>query len=435
MVPRTGHGLGVAFISTYPPRECGIGTFTRDLADNLATCPEPVVVTIAAIDGTGERYAYDPSVRVQMEERDRASYLDAARRLDGMPEVDLVCVQHDFGKFGRWEHEFTEDYLLPMLDVLQKPVVVTMHSVLPRPNALMQRTVRGMAHRADALVVMASVARDILREDYGLRGDALAKVRQIPHGVPNRVAPSSHAVCEADKRAFGLAGHRVLSTFGLLGEGKGIEYAIEAMPALIAKYPGLLYLVIGETHPEVRKLRGERYRLELQARAKQLGVEEHVRFVDRFLSQQDLLRYLAVTDVYVTPYLARDQITSGTLAYALGSGKAIVSTPYLYATEVLADGRGVLAAFRSAVSLAQAVDAVLGNPEVRVSLECRAARYGKEMAWSLVAARYQVLFRQLLDQRDACVRQWSAWAVTPAPAVDSAVAVGAARAIPPDWKQ
>jgi glycosyltransferase involved in cell wall biosynthesis len=199
----------------------------------------------------------------------------------------------------------------------------------------------------------------------------------------------------------GLAGRTVMSTFGLLNEGKGIEYAIEALPMLVDKFPDLLYLVIGETHPEVRKLRGESYRNELRSLTRQLGMQGHVRFVNRFLSQKELVEYLAATDVYVTPYLSRYQITSGTLAYALGCGKAIVSTPYLYATEALAEGRGVLAEFRNAESIANAVSVILGDVEARRRVEERVADYGRSMAWPIVAQRYAELFCEIRDERQA----------------------------------
>ena len=407
--------LRVAFVSTYPPRACGIGTFTRDLAQGLQALPQPVGVAVAAINGAGEQYDYEPIVRLEMEEGNPQSYVEAALRLNRMRRVDLVSVQHDYGKFGVWRDQFEEDYLLPMLEALAKPVVVTMHSVAPNPNELMRRTVRGMGERVDAIVVMANLAKVLLQEEYGLGEAALARVRQIPHGVPACAGTRHPLSLEAAKRALGLSGHRVISTFGLLNEGKGIEYAIEAVPALVARYPDLVYLVIGETHPEVRKLRGEGYRNELLGLVRRLGVGRHVRFVNRFLAQAELVRYLAASDVYVTPYLSRYQITSGTLAYALGCGKAIVSTPYLYAAEALAEGRGLLAEFRNAESLAKAIDQVLGNPELRRHIERQAAAYGREMAWSAVAARYRQLFCAVLGReaspsptRDGPVDAWQA---------------------------
>jgi glycosyltransferase involved in cell wall biosynthesis len=416
--------IRVATVSTYPPRECGIGTFTRDLVQGLHALPQPVAITISAINGAGEQYDYDAAVRVQMEEGNPRSYLAAAESLNQMRAVDVVSIQHDFGKFGVWGDGFEEDYLVPMLQILRKPAVVTMHSVTPHPNELMRETVQGMGAFAQGIVVMANIAKVLLQEDYGLEDSALAKVRQIPHGVPACPHTRQSSTLEAAKRAAGLSGHRVLSTFGLINEGKGIEYVVEAMPGLVARYPDLLYLVIGQTHPEVRKLRGEGYRNELRALARRLGVEDHVRFVNRFLPQSELIRYLAASDVYVTPYLARYQITSGTLAYALGCGKAVVSTPYLYAAEALAEGRGLLAEFRNAESIGNAVDQLLGNPDLRHHVEAQAARYGREMAWSAVAARYRELFCELQGSRDAAVA--AAQSSSPVPAAVQPLAAGVA---------
>ncbi|HEY8741840.1 MAG TPA: glycosyltransferase family 4 protein [Chloroflexota bacterium] len=393
--------LRVAAVSTYPPRECGIGTFTRDLLHGLHTLPQPVAVSVGAINGAGEQYDYDATVQLQMEEGNPRSYLAAAHALNQMRTVDVVSIQHDFGKFGVWGDRFEEDYLVPMLRLLQKPTVVTMHSVTPHPNELMRQTVQGMGEHAQTIVVMANIAKVLLQEDYGLDDAALAKVQQIPHGVPRCPRTHASASLEAAKRAVGMQGRRVVSTFGLINEGKGIEYAIAAMPALVEQFPDLVYLVIGQTHPEVRKVRGEKYRNDLRALAQRLGIEEHVRFVNRFLPQGELIRYLAATDVYVTPYLSRNQITSGTLAYALGCGKAIVSTPYLYAAEALADGRGVLAEFRSAESLANAIQHILANPDVRHQVEHQAMRYGQEMGWPAVAASYRNLFCELRDEGSA----------------------------------
>lgn len=385
--------LEIACVSTFPPRACGIGTFTRDLVQGLRALPQPVGAVIAAINGDGEHYDYAPIVRVQMEEGDPASYVAAARRLNRMRRVEVVSLQHEFGKYGVWCEDVTyEDYVAPMLAAFDKPVVVTLHTIMPAPRAGAREAVQAMAEHAAAIVVMANVAQVLLKEDYGLDDRALAKVHHIPHGVPACVGTRTPRTLEAAKRAVGLAGHRVLSTFGLINAGKGIEYVIDAMPTLVAAYPDVLYLVIGETHPEVRKQEGERYRLELRARCRRLGVEQSVRFVNRFLPQAELVRYLAATDIYVTPYLSRDQITSGTLAYALGCGKAIVSTPYLYATEALAESRGLLAEARNAESIGSAIDQLLSHPDLRRHVESQAAHYGRAMAWPVVAAQYRELF-------------------------------------------
>jgi glycosyltransferase involved in cell wall biosynthesis len=377
-------------ISTYPPRKCGIATFARDLATALRALPSPSPVQVAAINGSGESYDYPPEVNAQLDETDPGSYVAAAEWFNRAPGVDVVSVQHDFGKFGVWRDGFEADYLLPMLAALRKPVVVTLHSVPQTPNALMQRTMQAASRHADALVVMARAARAILRDAYQFDDAAIARVVQLPHGVP--MAASLLRMAPIARRAIGVSGGPVLSTFGLLSDGKGIETAIRALPDLVERYPDLLYLVVGQTHPEVRKREGERYREGLVELCRALGVARHVRFVDRYLTEEEIFNHLAASDVYVTPSRADDQITSGTLAFALAAGKAIVSTPYRYARELLADDRGVLTDFDDPNALAHAVGALLDDPGRRHRIEGQAARHGQGMTWPIVAARYQLLF-------------------------------------------
>ena len=390
--------LGVAVVSTFPPRACGLATFAHDLIVGVGRQPAAPRITVAAIESREEHLPYAPSVQLTIDEGDVASYVAAARHLTPANGVDVVSIQHDFGRFGIWRDGFTADYLVPLLAALVVPAVITLHSVPRQPNRLMQRTVQDAARLASAVVVMAEAAKGLLREAYGLDEAALAKVRYLPHGVPDHCPIGPAAAADA-KRALGLRDGPVLSTFGLLGEGKGIEYAIDALPPLVARYPGLRYLVVGRTHPEVLRQQGEAYREALQVRVRKLGLEGHVQFVNQYLTEDGILCYLAATDIYVTPYLAPDQITSGALAFALGCGKAIVATPYRYAQEVLAGGRGILAAFRDAASITQAVDEILSQPALRAGLEQRAAALGRTMRWSEVAARYLTLFAAVARPR------------------------------------
>jgi len=310
----------VAVVSTYPPRACGIGTFAHDLVQGLRGLPQPVPAVVAAIHGVGEHYAYDPLVQFQIEELNLASYLDVARHLNRMQTVDVISIQHDFGKFGRWRDggDLEADYLAPLLATLEKPAVVTMHTVMPHPSDLVRVTVQAMGQGAAAIVVMANTAKDLLRDDYGLAREALAKVHYIPHGVPDCARTDTPASLDAAKRALGFHGHRILSTFGLLNEGKGVEFMIEAMPVLVGTYPDLLYLVIGQTHPEVVRQHDERYRDTLLALSQQLGVEQYVHFNDRFLPQDELLRYLAAhaqihDQSLVQPHMRRVTINAAEL--------------------------------------------------------------------------------------------------------------------------
>jgi glycosyltransferase involved in cell wall biosynthesis len=377
----------VAFLSTFPPRPCGIATFTADLSDAVARAGR-VAPRIAAIAEEGAVYRYPRQVRWRIDQQDRASWRDAARAINDS-DVALVSVQHEFGIVGRFARDGRfVDHLPCFLEELRKPVVTTLHTVLPNPRPDLREPIRSLHDRSEAVVTMVNMARLILEEDYGL--DA-GKLYTIPHGVPE----IERVPVERAKRAMQLAGRTVLMTFGLLSSGKGIQHVIRALPEVVPRHPDLLYLVVGGTHPEIRRREGERYRNSLMELARRLGLERHVRFVNRYLTQEELISYLQATDIYLTPYVNRDQITSGTLAYALGCGKAVISTPYLYAAEVLAEGRGLLAEFDNPASIARCVNLYLDDAVFRHNTEERALAYGQEMAWSRVGERYAALFRRV----------------------------------------
>ena len=266
-----------------------------------------------------------------------------------------------------------EDHLTAFLEELKKPALVNMHTVLPDPSPAIRDAVRSIAETAHRLIVMAETAVEILERDYGITEHPLV----IPHGMPH-IEPKGRRRLKAK---LGLDGHTIISTFGLVGPGKGLEYAIEAMPAVAARHPEALYLIAGQTHPELLKQRGEEYRNRLQTLVDELGLGDHVLFVNQYLDQKDIIEYLLATDVYVTPYLDPNQITSGTLSYALGAGKAVVSTPYLHAKEALAKDRGILVDFRSAESIAEAVNAILDDPKRKARLEKNAYAYANEATW------------------------------------------------------
>jgi glycosyltransferase involved in cell wall biosynthesis len=267
----------------------------------------------------------------------------------------------------------------------KKPVVVTLHTVLQAPSPNQKRIIQEFARDAASLIVMVGVGKRILNEVYGVSPE---KIRVIPHGVPNVKMVGSAAA----KNSLGYGGKYILSTFGLLSRGKGIEDAIKAMPAIVERIPNAVYLVLGETHPAVRKHEGESYRNYLIELVQSLDMGDHVSFNNRYLSLGQLIRYLSATDVYITPYLSKDQITSGTLAYALGCGKAIVSTPYLYAEETLSEGRGCLVDFKSPETIAQCVQKILSDKPFRESLETEAYAYGRRTTWFNVAVEYLDLF-------------------------------------------
>ena len=400
--------LGTVHVSSYPPRACGIATFTRDLSTAVTGSGRGVRTRIAAINDEGSLYTYPRNVQWQIDQADPQSWIDAAVQIN-RSRAGMVSIQHEFGLFGKFEHDGRfVDYLAGFLDRLEKPVVSTLHTVIPHPRPDLCAAVRTLHDHSLAVVTMVNMARLILEEEYNLDP---AKLVTIPHGVPEvrRTHP------DMAKHAMQLEGRTLLSTFGLLSAGKGIQHVIRALPDVVKRHPDVLYLVLGETHPEVRRHEGEQYRNSLIDLIKKLHLEKHVRFVNQYLTQQQLIRYLQATDIYITPYIDRYQITSGTLAYALGCGKAIVSTPYLYASEALAEGRGVLAEFQDPKSIARCVNLLLGSSALREQCESRAFEYGRAMSWSVVGSRYAELFQACAAaSKTLCIANSRTWATSQA---------------------
>jgi glycosyltransferase involved in cell wall biosynthesis len=376
-----------AYIATYPPSECGIATFTKDVVTSVAKYTPFSRPTVVAVKREHEIEPYERIVRFQILKEVRNSYLDAVKFLNES-SVDIVSVQHEYGIYGGPDGE----YVLDLVEALEKPAVATLHTVLQNPSPNQKRIIQELGRMCEVLIVMVKTGRQILLDVYGVDPK---KVTVIPHGVPNVHRVSTASV----KRALGIADKLIISTFGLINRGKGIEYVIQAMPKILEKHPNSIYLVLGETHPGVRRHEGESYRNMLTEIIDQLKIHEYVRFNNRFLTLNELVRYLCATDVYITPYLNKDQIVSGTLAYALGCGKAIVSTPYLYAEEVLAEGRGMLVDFASPDSIAAAVNRILDDKDLKESLEAAAYRYGRRAAWFNVAVDYLELFHMILNRR------------------------------------
>lgn len=373
------HPLNVIFLGTYPPRRCGIATFTRDLvhACNGSTRGRPPII---ALNAAGDVYDYPPEVQFQVRRDHLEDYRRAAEWIN-RSAADVLCVQHEFGLFGGPAGSF----LSTLLEAVEKPVVTTLHTVLKDPDPEYEAATRAVVRHSDSLVVLSRVAREILISRYRVPEE---KIALIYHGVPD-VPPVGGA--EA-KRRLGMEGRFVLLTFGLLSENKGIETAIEALPPVVAKRPDLLYVILGVTHPEVKKREGERYREELRRRVRELDLDEHVRFVDEFVELEELLVYIAATDIYITPYLHREQVVSGTLSYALAAGKPIISTPYWYAEELLADGRGVLVPFRDPAALTGAILSLIGDPDRMEAVRQAAYAFGRRMVWPEVGKAYNALF-------------------------------------------
>ncbi len=370
----------IAFLGDYLPRQCGIATFTTDLCDAIAARFEDIECLVVAVNDRAEGYDYPARVKFEIDERDLESYRRAAEFLN-ISKVDLLCVQHEFGIYGGK----SGSHLLTLLRAVRMPVVTTLHTVLRAPNREQREVMDQIVEVSARLVVMTELGREMLRDVYGVDD---AKIVVVAHGIPD-VAQSDPADSKAQ---FGLEGRKVLLTFGLISPGKGIEHVIDALPAIIAEHPEVTYVVLGATHPNLRKRDGEAYRLSLQRRVEDRDVTDHVVFYDQFVELDQLLEFLGATDIYVTPYLNEEQITSGTLAYAFGAGNAVVSTPYWHARELLADGRGILVPFGEADALARGVNEYLGDPDLLRRTRESAHRLGREMIWPRAAERYVETF-------------------------------------------
>lgn len=377
----------VAFIGNYLPRQCGIATFTTDLTEAIAQVyPETTCIALPVND-TEAGYAYPPRVRFELTEKDIESYYRAADFLN-INNVDLVCLQFEYGIFGG----HAGSHILALLRDLRMPIVTTLHTILRDPDPDQRRVLNKVAELSDRLVVMSERAVEFLQEIYGVPAD---KIDFIPHGIPDLpfVDPSFH------KDLFGVEGKTVLLSFGLLSANKGIENVISALPAILEKHPDVVYMIVGATHPHVVLHEGETYRLSLQWLAQEKGVESHVIFYNRFVSLDELVQFIGAADLYITPYRDPAQIVSGTLAYTLGAGKAVISTPYWYAQEMLAEDRGALVPFGDPAALAEQVNDLLDNDSKRHAMRKRAYLFGRSMIWSEVAKLYMASFERARTER------------------------------------
>ena len=379
----------IAFVGDYLPRKCGIATFTHDMRASVASRYPQADCFVVPVNDRPEGYDYAPEVRFQIDEQDLSSYRRAADFLN-FANADLVCLQHEYGIFGGG----AGSHILALLRDLRMPVVTTLHTVLREPDEAHRQILIQLAELSDRLVVMTQRARTFLRDIYGVSD---TKIALIAHGIPDTpfVAP------EECKEQFGVQGRSVALTFGLLSPNKGIEHMLRAVPEIVRQFPNFVYMVLGATHPGLVRQQGERYRLTLERLARDLGIEEHVIFYNRFVELEQLTQFIRAADVYVTPYLNPAQITSGTLAYSFGCGKAVVSTPYWHAEELLADGRGVLVPFADSEALGRAIAGLLADDASRIGM-CRSAyQLGREMIWERSAEHYMDVFQQALRNRRA----------------------------------
>lgn len=370
----------IAFISDYPPRKCGIATFTQDLRNAINSQYPHTDTFLLSVNDISEGYNYPPEVRFEIQQNDVSSYRNAADYLNFNP-ADIVSVQHEFGIFGGP----AGNYLLAILRDIKIPIVTTFHTILKMPDAEQMKVIKELIRLSARLIVMTETGKEFLKEIYNADP---SKIDIIPHGIPDMpfVDPNFY------KDQFGVEGKNVLLTFGLISPGKGIENVLKALPRVIEKFPNTVYIVLGATHPNLLRQQGESYRLSLERLANDLGINKHVIFYNRFVSIDELKEFLGAADIYITPYLNEAQITSGTLSYAFGCGKAVISTPYWHAKELLSDNRGIIVPFNDPKAISEAIEQLISNETLRHSMRKRAYIMGREMIWSNVAHLYMESF-------------------------------------------
>jgi glycosyltransferase involved in cell wall biosynthesis len=377
----------IAIVGNYLPRRCGIATFTTDLCDAIHAEYGATELLALPVNDTEEGYEYPARVRFELSEDNLASYRQAADFLN-FSNIDLVCLQHEYGIFGG----LAGAHILELLRRLRMPFATTLHTVLREPNPDQRRVMEEIATLSDRLIVMSQQSATILQEVFHVPAE---KIDLIPHGIPDLpfTDPSFY------KDAFGTEGKEVLLTFGLLSPNKGIENVIKALPQILERHSNVVYMVSGVTHPHILRREGDRYRQSLQNLAKELGVEASVIFHNRFVSPQEMVELIGAADIYITPYKHKAQVVSGTLAYALSAGKAIISTPYLHAMELLDDERGALVPFDNPEAIAAKTVELLDNDTARHAMRKRAYLYARDMVWSRVAQKYMKSFERIYNER------------------------------------
>ncbi len=379
--------INAIYISSYIPRKCGIATYTKDLTNAINLLNSRSLSEILVIHHSGQEADYPWEAKFKIDDDNLASYLDAASYIN-KSHADIVSLQLEFGLFGGDGGE----YIVPLVEALDLPLVTTLHTVIKDPDSNYGRVLARVAAHSEAIIVMMEKVADHLINTFHVSPN---KIVVIPHGVPDLPFNATNI----HKRKRHLENRFVIGNINLLSPNKGIEYALEATALLTQEIPEILYCVIGQTHPLLLKHEGEKYRNFLKKRVRELGIQNNVKFVNEYLSLSALTDWLKTFDVYVTPYLDPQQVTSGALAYAIGAGKACVSTPYIYAQEVLADNRGVIVPFRDPKAIANAITRLYHDQNKKISLEKKAYEYGRLMTWPNVAQSYLQLFRSVLQHR------------------------------------
>ncbi len=367
--------LNIAFLSTIPPRECGIATFTQDLI-NAIDANGVVDTNVIAVNNSKHR-DYSSKVIYEINQNNQKDYKELAQKLN-LSNIDLLVIEHEYGIYGGDNGE----YILDLLNNIDIPVITTLHTILTEPNDKQKLIIKTLADKSVKIITMAKNTSKLLQTIYGV---SPYKIEVIHHGVPVKLVPTRQSL----KKQFGYEDKQLISTFGLLSPGKGIEYAIEAISKISTVNNNILYLILGRTHPDQKN---EFYREKLEALVIKYHIEKNVKFINKYLTKNEIIQYLQMSDIYMTPYLSKDQAVSGTLAYAVGYGRAIISTPYLYAKEMLSEERGLLAEFKNSDSLFKCLKYILQNPEQKIRMEKNTIKLGKTMYWNIVAKHYTDVF-------------------------------------------
>jgi glycosyltransferase involved in cell wall biosynthesis len=371
----------IAFLSTYPPSECGLAMFTQDLTDAMDN--NGVVDTNVIAVNNMEGYDYDSKVVAQIGQYERDDYIKTAQKLNDS-DIDLLVIEHEYGIFGG---EYGE-YILDLVNSLKIPVVTTLHTVLLEPNPKQRSIINTLAKKSARVVTMAHNTKHLLQLVYGVDP---RKIEVIHHGVPKKLIQSRESL----KKKYCCENKQIISTFGLIGPDKGIELGIEAVSKAAKDNKDILYFILGQTHPALQE-EGQSYRNKLEELVEKLDIRGNVEFVNKYLTKDEIIQYLQMSDIYMTPYMGKDQAVSGTMAYAAGYGRVIVSTPFPYAKEMLSDGRGLLAEFNNPDSLANCIKYVIQNPAKKAKMERNTIKIGRTMYWDKVAQCYTDMFSDII---------------------------------------
>jgi glycosyltransferase involved in cell wall biosynthesis len=386
--------MKIAYIGTYPPRECGIGTFTRNLLNSMVNSNgikgDPIERFVIAITDYEQTYDYPGEVKLTIRQEHQRDYIKAAKFIN-ISGADLCILEHEFGIFGGQ----SGIYILPLLHRLEIPLIVTLHTVVKTPSYNEKAVIHEICKTANKIILMSKKAIEFLTNTYNIPKE---KIVFIEHGVPDIQFNQ-----EQSKKEFKLENKKVLLTFGLLSRNKGIETVIKALPKIVEKFPEAFYIILGKTHPNVLRYSGEEYRNYLQLLIKSLKMENHVFFLNEFIDQKELFKYLSATDIYITPYLNEAQVTSGTLSYAVGMGLACISTPYWHAQELLAEGRGRLFNFNDSKKLSMIIMELLDKPDLLKNLRQKAYDYGRKISWPTIGEKYIALSEKILNEKPEMV--------------------------------